>query len=433
MSVITGFRTADVRFPTSDGGHGSDAMNLDPDYSAAYLSLLTDSGLAGHSLVFTIGRGNDVQCAMLAMVAESLIGTDVDTLDTRMGEINRALNADSHVRWLGPEKGIAHMAVGGVMNALWDLLCRKNNRPLWLQLAGMSPDELVDLVDFRYLEDALTKQEARDILQRMGQKREANIEYLLANGLPAYTTTPGWLGYSDERMVELTKQAIADGFTLIKYKVGGSIERDRHRLSLAREVAGPDIKIAIDANQVWGVPDGIEWINALKDVNIYWVEEPTSPDDVLGYAAIARGVAPTRLAGGEHVHNRIMFKQFLQAQAIAFMQIDATRVGGVNENVANVLLAAKFGIPVCPHAGGVGLCEMVQHFSFFDAAAVSGLDVERHIEFVDHLHEHFVEPTNVVGGRYLAPVGPGIGAEMFPASIAEYSYPDGPIWASRLA
>lgn len=433
MSVITGFRTADVRFPTSDGGHGSDAMNLDPDYSAAYLTLLTDTDLVGHSLVFTIGRGNNVQCAMLDMVAEALVGLDVQTLDENMGEVNRKLISDSHVRWLGPEKGIAHMAVGGVMNALWDLLCRKNQQPLWLQLANMTPEALVDLVDFRYLEDALTKEDALQMLRAMAPHRAANIAALQATGLPAYTTTPGWLGYSDERMVELTKQAIADGFTLIKYKVGGSIERDQHRLALAREIAGPGIKIAIDANQVWGVPDGIEWINALKDINIYWVEEPTSPDDILGYAAIARAVSPTRLAGGEHVHNRIMFKQFLQADAISFMQIDATRVGGVSENIANVLLAAKFQVPVCPHAGGVGLCEMVQHFSFFDAASVSGLDVERHIEFVDHLHEHFVEPTNVINGRYLAPVGPGIGAEMFAASVDEYSYPAGPVWSQRLS
>lgn len=432
MAVITGARTFDVRFPTSDGGHGSDAMNLDPDYSAAYLTLTTDAGVDGHSLVFTIGRGNDVQCAMLEMVADAVVGMDLADLESRMGEINRRLMNDSHVRWLGPEKGIAHMAVGGVVNALWDLLCRINNRPLWLQLASMSSEALVDLVDFRYLEDALTPGQALEILRAMEPQREANIAWLEENGLPAYTTTPGWLGYSDETMVELTKQAIADGFTLIKYKVGGTIERDRHRLALAREIAGPDIKIAIDANQVWGVPDGIEWINALKDTNLYWVEEPTSPDDVLGYAAIAQGVAPTRLAGGEHVHNRIMFKQFLQAKAISFMQIDATRVGGVSDNVANILLAAKFGVPVCPHAGGVGLCEMVQHFSFFDAAAVSGLDVERHIEFVDHLHEHFVEPTNVVRGRYLAPMGAGIGAEIFPESIAEYSFPDGPVWKARL-
>ncbi|MGA0078920.1 MAG: enolase C-terminal domain-like protein, partial [Candidatus Nanopelagicales bacterium] len=316
MAKIVGFETHDVRFPTSTGKHGSDAMNPDPDYSAAYLILKTDQpDLEGHSLVFTIGRGNDLQCASIAQLAETVVGLDLNELESNLGNLGRELVRDSQIRWLGPEKGVPHMAAGGVINAVWDLVCKMNKKPLWKQLSDMTPEQIVDLVDFRHITDALTPQEALEILKKAESKKSENEKILLEKGLPAYTTTPGWLGYSDETMVRLAKEALEDGFTLIKMKVGRSLENDIHRLKLVRETIGPDIKLAVDANQVWDVKEAIEWIKALSNVNLHWVEEPTSPDDILGHAAIARGIAPTRVATGEHVHNRIMFKQLLQAKA----------------------------------------------------------------------------------------------------------------------
>jgi L-fuconate dehydratase len=321
------------------------------------------------------------------------------------------------------------MAAGGVVNAVWDLVCKINNKPLWKQLSDMKPEQIVDLVDFRHISDALTPAEALEILNKAKANKPANEKILLEQGLPAYTTTPGWLGYSDETMVQLAKEALADGFKLIKMKVGRSLENDIHRLKLIRETIGPDIKLAVDANQVWDVNEAIDWIKALGEVNLHWVEEPTSPDDILGHATIAKAIAPTRVATGEHVHNRVMFKQLLQAKAFSFMQIDATRVAGVNENIAMILMAAKFGIPVCPHAGGVGLCEMVSHLAMFDAVAVSGHHEGRVVEFVDHLHEHFVIPTVVKNAHYLAPLKAGAGAEIKMESITHYSYPNGAAWS----
>lgn len=430
MAKIVGFETHDVRFPTSTGKHGSDAMNPDPDYSAAYLILKTDQpDLEGHSLVFTNGRGNDLQCVAIAQLAEAVVGLELSELENNLGNIGRALVRDSQIRWLGPEKGVPHMAAGGVINAVWDLVCKINKKPLWKQLSDMTPEQIVDLVDFRHITDALTPQEALAILKKMESGKKENERILLEQGLPAYTTTPGWLGYSDETMVRLAKEALADGFKLIKMKVGRSLENDIHRLKLVRETIGPDIKLAVDANQVWDVNEAIEWIKALGDVNLHWVEEPTSPDDILGHATIAKGISPIKVATGEHVHNRIMFKQLLQAKAVSFMQIDATRVAGVNENIAMILMAAKFGVPVCPHAGGVGLCEMVSHLAMFDAVAVTGHHPDRVVEFVDHLHEHFVVPTEIRNAHYLAPLAPGAGAEIKLNSIKEYSYPDGPAWS----
>jgi L-fuconate dehydratase len=431
MSKITGFRTIDVRFPTSNQLDGSDAMNQDPNYSAAYLILETDDpDLTGHSLVFTIGRGNDLECAAIDLLAEQAVGREVGDLAASMGDIARGLVRDSQMRWLGPEKGVTHMAAGAVINALWDLISKRAGKPLWKVLSDLTPEEIVDLVDFRYLSDALTRSEALEILRLAQKNRASNEAALHQYGLPAYTTTPGWLGYSDEKMVRLAKEAVAAGFTLIKLKCGTSLEDDKRRLKLAREAIGPDIRLAIDANQVWDVPQAIEWINSLGDVNLHWVEEPTSPDDILGHAAIAAAIAPIRIATGEHVANRIIFKQMLQAGALSFLQIDASRVAGVNENIAMLLMAAKYGIPVCPHAGGVGLCEMVQHLAMFDFVAVAGANPDRVVEFVDHLHEHFVVPTDMHNARYMPPTQPGAGAEMFAESIAEYTYPTGHAWAS---
>lgn len=424
MSTIVSVDVADVRFPTSQSLDGSDAMNPDPDYSAAYLVVRTDApdGLEGHGFVFTIGRGNDVQLAAIDAVAEHVRGRELEPLLDDMGATSAWLIGDSQLRWLGPEKGVMHMAIGAVLNALWDLKAKRAGLPLWQLLARMSPEELVDLVDFRYLSDALTRDEALDILRAAELGRAEREAQLLATGYPAYTTTPGWLGYSDEKLARLCREAIADGFTQIKLKVGADLEDDIRRFRIAREVCGPDFPIAIDANQRWDVQSAIEWVRALAPFRPHWVEEPTSPDDVLGHAAIARGIAPVPVATGEHVQNRIVFKQLMQADALRYVQIDATRVGGVNENVAILLLAAKFGLPVCPHAGGVGLCEAVQHLSMFDFVAVSGTREGRVIEFVDHLHEHFVTPTVIESGSYLAPTAAGAGTEMLPESVRHYSW-----------
>ena len=419
MSTIVAVDTADIRFPTSLQLDGSDAMNPDPDYSAAYLILRTDAGDGheGHGFVFTIGRGNDVQVAALDALRGHLVGQDVEPLLDDMGEAMRLLTYDSQLRWLGPEKGVMHMAIGAALNALWDLKAKRAGLPLWQLLARMSPEELVDVVDFRYIEDALTRDEALAILRAAVPGRARREAELLERGYPAYTTSPGWLGYTDEKLERLALEAKADGYPQIKLKVGADLDDDRRRLAIARRAVGDGFPIAIDANQRWGVDEAIAWVNALAEFDLAWIEEPTSPDDILGHAAIARGVAPVRVATGEHVQNRIVFKQMLQAEALQVMQIDSTRVGGVNENIANLLLAAKFGIPVCPHAGGVGLCEAVQHLSMFDFVAVTGTMDGRMIEFVDHLHEHFVVPTDVHDGRYRAPVLPGSGMEMHAASI----------------
>jgi L-fuconate dehydratase len=429
MAKVTGFKTVDVRFPTSRGLDGSDAMNQDPDYSAAYLVLETDEpGLSGHGLVFTIGRGNDLQCAAIDLLAGYAVGRDVDDLAKTMGAFARSLVRDSQMRWLGPEKGVTHMAAGAVINAAWDLVSKRAKKPLWKYLSDLSPAEIVELVDFRYITDLITPAEALELLTKSALGKEKREKDLVRDGLPAYTTTPGWLGYSDEKMVRLAKQAVADGFTLIKLKCGVSLEDDKRRLRLAREAIGPDVRLAIDANQVWDVPVAIEWINSLGDVNLHWVEEPTNPDDVVGHAAIAKAIAPVRVATGEHVANRVIFKQMLQSKSLSFLQIDASRVAGVNENIAMLLMAAKLGTPVCPHAGGVGLCEMVQHLAMFDFVAVGGEHPDRVVEFVDHLHEHFVVPTKIERARYMAPALPGAGAEMFEESVADYTYPTGKEW-----
>ncbi|WP_024875980.1 enolase C-terminal domain-like protein [Saccharomonospora piscinae] len=424
MARILALHTHDVRFPTSQTLDGSDAMNPDPDYSASYVRIVTDAddGLAGHGFVFTIGRGNDVQVAALRALESHLVGRDVDATLDDLGGVWRELVHDSQLRWLGPEKGVMHMAVGAVINALWDLRAKREGRPLWQVLAAMSPEQLVDLVDFRYLTDALTREEALELLRAAEPGRARRQRSLLAEGYPAYTTTPGWLGYDDEKLARLCREAVADGFSQIKLKVGADLDDDLRRLRIARDTCGPGIRIAVDANQRWDVDEAVRWVTELKPFDLAWIEEPTSPDDVLAHAAIARAVAPVPVASGEHIANRVVFKQFLQADALSVLQLDATRVAGVNENIAILLLAAKFGVPVCPHAGGVGLCEAVQHLAMFDYVAVSGSTQGRMIEFVDHLHEHFLSPVVVRDGRYLAPTTPGAGTEMYAASLREYAH-----------
>lgn len=424
MSTITTLKTHDIRFPTSMTLDGTDAMNADPDYSAAYVVIDTDDsdGHEGHAFAFTIGRGNDIQVAAIAALAPHLVGRDVSAVLADMGETWRMLVHDSQLRWLGPEKGVMHMAIGAVVNALWDLRAKRERLPLWVLLSRLSVEEIVSLVDFRYLTDVLTPARARDLLETALPGRGEREARLRAQGYPAYTTTPGWLGYSDEKLAHLCRQAMADGFSQIKLKVGADLDDDRRRLRVAREVCGPDFPLAIDANQRWDRDEAIDWIRELAPFGIEWVEEPTSPDDVLAHAAIASAVAPIPVATGEHAHSRVMFKQFLQANGLQVMQIDASRVAGVNENIANLLLAAHFDVRVCPHAGGVGLCEAVQHVSMFDYVALSGTMDGRMIEYVDHLHEHFVTPVRIERGRYGAPTEPGAGTEMLATSIARYTY-----------
>jgi L-fuconate dehydratase len=435
VTKILGFDTYDVRFPTSRDLDGSDAMNASPDYSAAYLVLRTDSadGLAGHAHVFTIGRGNDIQLAAVRALEPYLAGRDLDETLGDLGGLYRRLAGDSPLRWLGPERGVVHMAIGAVLNACWDLAARCAGKPLWRLLADLGPEQIVDLVDFRYLADALTPREALALLEGRADGRAERIGTLEREGYPAYSTTPGWLGYSDQRLAELCAQAAADGFTKVKVKVGARLEDDLRRCRIARDAVGEKIGIALDANQVWDVPAAIAWVRELAPVRPDWIEEPTSPDDILGLARIRREVTPVRVATGEHVANRVIFKQLLQADAIDIMQIDACRVAGVNENIANLLLAAKFGVPVCPHAGGVGLCEIVQHLSMFDYVAVSGTMEGRVIEWIDHLHEHFVAPARVRDGRYRTPAEPGASTELRPESLAEFSFPSGPAWAGNVA
>ncbi len=434
MSVFVSLDTYDVRFPTSRELDGSDAMNPDPDYSAAYVVLRTDAGdgLEGHGFAFTIGRGNDVEAAAIEALRPFLVGRSVEGLLGDLGGFWKELVHDSQLRWLGPEKGVMHMAISAVVNAVWDLAAKRAGKPLWLLLAELPAEEIVALVDFRYLTDALTPEEALAILRRAEPGRAERIARLRAEGYPAYTTSPGWLGYADDKLRRLCKEAVEAGFTQIKLKVGADLADDLRRIRIAREVCGPGIRIAVDANQRWDVGSAIAWVRELAPYDPWWVEEPTSPDDVLGHATIARAIEPIKVATGEHVQNRVIFKQMLQAGALSYLQLDAARVAGVNENVAILLLAAKFGVPVCPHAGGVGLCELVQHLSMFDYAAVSGSMDDRVIEYVDHLHEHFVDPVVIRHGRYQAPTAPGFSATMRAETLTAYAYPHGPMWTEAV-
>ena len=425
---FTAFEVRDVRFPTSRELDGSDAMNADPDYSAAYVTVGTSAGETGHGFVFTIGRGTEVAVAAVRAIEPLVAGLDVEATLADLGGFWKRLVHESQLRWLGPEKGVMHMAIGAVVNAVWDLRAKRAGKPLWQLLADLSPREVVELIDFRYIADALTPDEALQILTDAEPGKAARQAQLLENGYPAYTTSAGWLGYSDAKVARLVREALADGFTHLKLKVGADIGDDARRCAMVRDLVGPEVLISVDANQRWDVAEAIENVARLAPSGLYWVEEPTSPDDVLGHGEIAKAVAPVRVATGEHVANRVIFKQLLSSQAIQVCQIDACRVAGVNENLAILLLAAKYGVPVCPHAGGVGLCEVVQHLSMFDFVAVTGTTDSRWIEYVDHLHEHFVDPVRLQRGRYLAPRLPGSSAEMRHESVQQYGYPYGPVW-----
>jgi L-fuconate dehydratase len=431
MTLITELETHDIRFPTSRHLDGSDAMNPDPDYSAAYVTLRTNDpdGLCGHGFVFTIGRGNDVQTAAIGALRHLVVGREVGSVLSDLGGFARSLTNDSQLRWLGPEKGVIHMAIGAIVNAAWDMAARRAGKPVWRLIGEMTPEQIVAAIDFRYISDALTPGEALALLRAAAPGKAARMRTLIERGYPAYTTSPGWLGYSDEKLARLAKQAVTDGYQTIKIKVGRDLGDDVRRCRIARQAIGAGIGLAVDANQRWDVPDAITWLRALAQFDIAWAEEPTSPDDILGHAAIRRAVAPVPVSTGEHSHNRIVFKQLFQAGAVDLVQIDAARVGGVNENLAILLLAAKFGVRVFPHAGGVGLCELVQHLAMADYVAISGSMEDRAIEFVDHLHEHFLDPVRIRGGRYLAPSAPGFSAQMRAETLRHHRFPDGSQWS----
>jgi L-fuconate dehydratase len=432
VTRITAVDVTDVRFPTSVSMDGSDAMNKDGDYSATYVVVSTDDPeLSGFGFTFTIGRGNDICTLAAQRRGEPLVGREVSDVVGDLGGIYRDLASDSQLRWLGPDKGVEHLALAAVMNAVWDLAAREAGKPLWRLLADMTPEELVDVADLTYLSDALTREEALDILRASVPHREERIRHLESTGYPCYTTSAGWLGYSDDKLRRLAAEAVDSGYTHIKLKVGANLEDDIRRCEIAREVIGWDAKLMIDANQVWDVPQAIEWVNALARFEPWWIEEPTSPDDILGHAAVRKAVAPIGVATGEHGMNRVLFKQMFQAEAIDFCQLDSARLASINEILSVYLMARKFDVPVCPHAGGVGLCELVQHLSVFDYVAVSGTLEDRVTEFVDHLHEHFTDPCIVENGAYRLPSRPGYSAEMHPASVATYAYPDGSYWANR--
>lgn len=419
----------DIRFPTSQQLDGSDAMNPDPDYSAAYVIIRTDvGGGEGHGLTFTIGRGNELCVAAVRALAPLVLGLSMSDIAADMGAFWRRIVGDSQLRWVGPEKGVLHLATAAVVNAVWDLWAKIENKPLWKLLADMSPEELVRCIDFRYITDALTPTEAVAMLERNASSKGAREAELLRDGYPAYTTSAGWLGYSDEKIRRLCREGLAEGWSHFKIKVGRGLADDMRRASLIRAEIGPERKLMMDANQVWDVDQAIASMRELARFDPWWIEEPTSPDDVLGHAAIAKAIAPIGVATGEQCQNRVVFKQLMQADAIRFCQIDSCRLGGVNEVLAVLLLAARFGIPVCPHAGGVGLCEYVQHLALFDYIAVSASLENRIVEYVDHLHEHFIDPVVIRNGRYVPPAAPGYSITMRKDSLETYAYPHGDAW-----
>ncbi|EKD55174.1 MAG: hypothetical protein ACD_60C00025G0071 [uncultured bacterium] len=431
MSIkITKLEVKDIRFPTSRELAGSDAMNLDPDYSAAYVILKTNQkGLEGHGLTFTIGRGNDICVAAAKAFEHLIVGSDLFDITSNMGEWwHKIAMGDSQLRWLGPEKGVIHLATAAIVNAVWDLWAKSVNKPVWRLLSEMSPEEMVRLIDFTYITDAVTPSDATEILKKNAATKSERIHYLIEHGYPAYSTSAGWLGYSDEKMRRLCEEALSDGWKYLKFKVGANLQDDIRRLRIAREVLGRDFKLMIDANQKWDVPVAIQWMKELAPFNPWWIEEPTSPDDVLGHATIRKNIHPIRVATGEHCQNRILFKQFFQANAIDVCQIDSCRLGGINEILAVLLMAAKFNIPVCPHAGGVGLCEYVQHLSMVDFICISASLENRVLEYVDHLHEHFISPVLIKNGCYMPPEKSGYSISIKPESLARYDFKTGDAW-----
>jgi L-fuconate dehydratase len=433
--TITNVIVRDIRFPTSLTLDGSDAVNVDPDYSATYVVLETDDagGLRGFGLTFTNGRGNEICVAAVHALKHHVLGRTLESLTSDFAGFWLRVTSDSQVRWLGPEKGAIHLAAGAIVNAVWDLYARAERKPVWKLLADMSPEQLVSCVPFKHISDALTVDEATEILQRNESTKNVREAEMLAEGYPAYTTSAGWLGYSDNKVRQLVREGLAEGWSHFKMKVGRDRDDDIRRAAIIREEIGPERKLMMDANQIWDVDQAIDWMKPLVQFDPWWIEEPTSPDDVLGHAKIAKAVAPIGVATGEACQNRVIFKQLLQANAIKFCQIDSCRLAGVNEVLAVILMAAKFGVPVCPHAGGVGLCEYVQHLALFDYIAVSASLEDRIVEYVDHLHEHFVYPVKMKDGRYMPPLDPGYSIEMKAESLDYYEFPDGKAWKGAVA
>lgn len=427
--LITSVRVIDLRFPTSRDHIGSDAVNKDPDYSAAYCIIETNAGLEGYGLTFTLGRGTDLVVQAAEYLSRYAVNRTLASITDDLCAFARQLTDDTQFRWLGPEKGVIHLAAGALINAIWDLYARAESKPLWQLLAEMEPAQLLKAVDFRYIDDALSREEALDLLTARREGQAKRLALLKRQGYPAYTTSAGWFGYSEQKIRRLSKQALAEGWTHFKLKVGGDAADDLRRGHIVRQEIGWTNKLMVDANQKWGVLEAIERTRGLSELAPWWMEEPTSPDDILGHARIRREVPNVRIATGEHVHNRIMFKQLLQAEAIDVLQLDSCRVAGVNENLAIILLAAKFSVPVCPHAGGVGLCEYVQHLSAFDFLSVSGSLENRVIEFVDHLHEHFVDPVRICKGHYLLPQQPGYSIQIREESLTRFAFPHGAAWS----
>jgi L-fuconate dehydratase len=434
--TITQVLARDIRFPTSRQLDGSDAMNPDPDYSAAYAVLKTDhpDGIEGHGLTFTIGRGNELCVEAIRSLSPLVLGRTLESFTDDMGAFWRHITGDSQLRWIGPEKGVIHLATAAIVNAVWDLWAKVERKPVWKLLADMTPQRLVSCIDFRYITDAITPEEAIAILERNESTKPAREAELRRDGYPAYTTSAGWLGYSDDKLRRLCGEALKQGFTHLKIKVGRDLEDDVRRCRIIREQIGPDRKLMLDANQWWDVPQAIEHMKVLAQFRPWWIEEPTSPDDVLGHAAIAKALNPLGIgvATGEHCQNRIIFKQLMQVGGMQFCNLDACRLGGVNEALAVYLLAKKFDIPVCPHAGGVGLCECIQHLNVWDYFACSASLENRVIEYVDHLHEHFIDPVRMKNGRYLLPEAPGYSITMKSDSMRDYSYPNGKAWQDVL-
>jgi L-fuconate dehydratase len=429
--LITGVRVIDLRFPTSREHIGSDAVNKDPDYSAAYCILETNTGLTGHGLSFTLGRGTDLVVQAAVYLSRYVVKRSLSSITEDFCAFSRQMTDDTQFRWLGPEKGVIHLATAALINAVWDLYARAEKKPLWQLLSEMEPCQLLKAVDFRYIDDALTPAEAKELLESARDGKAERLEHLRKTGYPAYTTSVGWFGYSEEKIRRLCHEALEEGWTHFKLKVGGDPEEDLRRGRIVREEIGWTRKLMVDANQKWGVLEAIERTRQLAELKPWWMEEPTSPDDILGHARLRREVPEVRIATGEHCHNRVMFKQFLQAGGLDVLQLDSCRVGGVNENIAILLLAKKFGTPVCPHAGGVGLCEYVQHLSMFDYLSVSATMEDRVIEFVDHLHEHFVTSVRIQSGYYMMPTEPGYSIEIREESLNRFAYPQGEAWSAK--
>jgi L-fuconate dehydratase len=423
MAKIVKLTTYDLRFPTSDNLDGSDAMNPDPDYSAAYVILETDdSSLTGHSFAFTLGRGNDLCCEAIKALQHLVIGLDLNWIKENQSVFSRRMTSDSQLRWVGPEKGIIHMASGAIINAVWDLLAKSKKKPLWKLISDMSPKQISNCIDFRHITDFLNEDEAISILSAHQDTKSSRVSTLDKEGYPCYVTSAGWLGYSDEKLKRLCLEAKAKGFEYVKLKVGKNLKDDMRRLDIARTTLGSDIKIMIDANQVWEVDQAIKWMKCLAEFNPYFIEEPTSPDDIIGHKKIKEAIYPIKVATGEAVQNRIIFKQLISENAIDIVQVDACRMGGLNEVLAVQLMAAKNNLPVWPHAGGVGLCEYSQHLAMIDYLCVSGRKNEQVIEYVDHLHEHFLNPCIIKNAAYMLPKESGFSVEMKPDTLKKHLF-----------